>query len=423
MTSNKSFYFIGFGSIGQALLPALIAKGVPPSKINLLAADLDGLEIAKEFGLEIKLNPLYKENFKETLSSVFDIKKGDVVVNLSVNVSSIDLLTYCQEKEWLYIDTSFEDWDDYSDKSNQEFRDKLHNLNPNKSTTAVVCHGANPGLISHLAVEGLRSLAKLKNISDFDSYGELAYKLGIKVIQIAENDTQISDEILDSNTFYNTWSVDGLVAELLQKAEIGVGAHESLSQKNTLDSIGANTLIKSWTPSAQDSIAYLIAHPEAASISEYLTFNNYKPTVYYAYNPSPHTKKSIDKWKDSGYTPPISKKVLKKELTSGTDDLGVLFVYEGGAYWYGSALNLADARGIAGFDHNGATSLQVVAGLLGALEWMLLNQNAGIVEPEQLDSDLVLLIARPYLGNVYGIESLWKPCPSGDLYIDNFLIK
>ena len=50
--------------------------------------------------------------------------------------------------------------------------------------------------------------------------------LGVKVIHIAERDTQVSPKAKEVNEFVNTWSVDGFVSEGCQPAELGWGTHE-----------------------------------------------------------------------------------------------------------------------------------------------------------------------------------------------------
>jgi homospermidine synthase len=54
----------------------------------------------------------------------------------------------------------------------------------------------------------------------------LARDLGIKVIHIAERDTQVADAPKQPGEFVNTWSVDGFVGEGSQPAELGWGTHE-----------------------------------------------------------------------------------------------------------------------------------------------------------------------------------------------------
>jgi homospermidine synthase len=61
-------------------------------------------------------------------------------------------------------------------------------------------------------------------------WAALSHSLGIKVIHIAERDTQRllpqAAARLPPGTFINTWSVDGYVEEGVQPAELGWGSHE-----------------------------------------------------------------------------------------------------------------------------------------------------------------------------------------------------
>jgi len=140
--------------------------------------------------------------------------------------------------------------------------------------------------------------------------------------------------------------------------------------------------------------------------------------VYYAYRPSRLARASLERWQSRNHRPPEKKTILCDQLESGSDELGVLFVFPGGAYWYGSTLGLADARKLA--PHNNATSLQVVAGILGALEWMRQNPAQGVVEAESMDAEVVLEVALPLLGKVAGVMSDWQPSDPGMLEFSAF---
>jgi homospermidine synthase len=78
-----------------------------------------------------------------------------------------------------------------------------------------------------------------------------------------------------------------------------------------------------------------------------------------------------------------------------------------GVYWFGSRLSIAEAR--RGAPHNNATSLQVTAAVLGGMIWAIERPRQGIVEPEEMDFERVLQIARPYLGDVVGVYGDWSP--------------
>ena len=102
------------------------------------------------------------------------------------------------------------------------------------------------------------------------------------------------------------------------------------------------------------------------------------------------------------------KRLIMKEIVTGTDELGVLLMGPPkGVYWFGSRLTIAEARRVA--PHNNATSLQVTAAVLAGIVWALEHPYEGIVEPEEMDFERVLNIARPYLGDVVGVDSDWTP--------------
>ena len=43
------------------------------------------------------------------------------------------------------------------------------------------------------------------------------------------------------------------------------------------------------------------------------------------------------------------------------------------------------------------------------MAWMLQNPHAGVVEPDDIDHEVVLEIAQPYLGELVGVYTDWTP--------------
>jgi homospermidine synthase len=90
------------------------------------------------------------------------------------------------------------------------------------------------------------------------------------------------------------------------------------------------------------------------------------------------------------------------------DELGVLLMGNAkGVYWFGSRLSIAAARRLVPW--NSATSLQVAAGVLAGMVWVLRHPFAGVVEPDDMDHETVLVIAKPYLGELVGVHGNWTP--------------
>ncbi len=225
---------VGYGSISTALLPILTKElGQVFSKIIIIDPKNPSAPGCIS-GLTFVQSAVTKDNYKELLSTV---DSETFVINLSVDVSSIDLVAYCQERGALYIDTCIEPWGGHyvdpsieaSSRTNYALREAMLALRKQFPTgpTAVIAHGANPGIVSHFIKKALHNL-KSTLIPDDDEaprtrqdWAALASKLSIRTIHIAEHDTQLPLEPKRPNEFVNTWSVDGFISEGCQPAELG----------------------------------------------------------------------------------------------------------------------------------------------------------------------------------------------------------
>jgi homospermidine synthase len=431
--------FVGFGSIGQGVLPLIMRHiGITTDRITVLAADDAGAPVAAEYGIRFIKQTLTRENFKRVLDPL--VGRGDFLLNLSVDVSSIALIKFCNEQGALYLDTCIEPWPGgYTDptvppsrRSNYALREEALALRDAKlpGPTAVITHGANPGLVSHLVKQALLNIAADTGVAAGrpgarEGWGQLANKLGVKVIHIAERDTQVAMEPKEPGEFVNTWSVEGFVSEGSQPAELGWGSHEKNWPRDGkkhdfgrgsaiyLMQPGAGTRVRTWTPLAGHFHGFLITHGEAISISDYLTLRKgdqvqYRPTVHYAYHPCDSAVLSVHELAGNNWRIQERKRIMMNEITKGIDELGVLLAgHKKNAYWYGSQLSVQEARQLA--PHNNATSLQVTVAVLAGLVWAIENPNNGVTEPEEMDFERVLEICRPYLGHVVGEYSEWHP--------------
>ncbi len=430
---------VGYGSISTALLPILTKElGQVFSKIIIIDPKNPSAPGCIS-GLTFVQSAVTKDNYKELLSTV---DSETFVINLSVDVSSIDLVAYCQERGALYIDTCIEPWGGHyvdpsieaSSRTNYALREAMLALRKQFPTgpTAVIAHGANPGIVSHFIKKALHNL-KSTLIPDDDEaprtrqdWAALASKLSIRTIHIAEHDTQLPLEPKRPNEFVNTWSVDGFISEGCQPAELGWGTHEDGLPLDAqehhngsrcaiyLNKPGASVRVKTWTPAQGPCLGFLITHNESISIADYLTHIEngevvYRPTVHYAYHPCGDAILSLHEFNGRSWQPQESKRVLSgTEIASGADFLGVLLMgHANNAYWLGSTLSNHEAKKIDGLCS--ATSLQVVAGVVSGIKWALANPQQGIVEADEIDFEAILDYARPYLGEVVGVYTDWSP--------------
>ncbi len=429
---------IGCGSIGQGVLPLILRHiDIAPERIAILTADDRGADLAQRYGVSFTIHPLTRANYRDVLTP--RLRAGDVLLNLSVDVASLDLVALCQGLGALYLDTCIEPWPGgYTDpslspsqRSNYALREAALDLARRTAggPTAVLTHGANPGLVSHLVKQALLDIARDTGVpaapASREDWARLAQQLGVRTVHIAERDTQVANVAKQPGEFVNTWSIDGFVGEGCQPAELGWGSHEKTLPPDGrhhafgagaaiyLDRPGASTRVRSWTPLAGPIHGWLITHSESISIADYLTVReagnvSYRPTVHYAYHPCDDAVLSLHELAGRNWSVQPRQRLLMDEIVSGADELGVLLMgHARGAYWLGSRLSIEEARRLA--PCNNATSLQVTATVLAGLVWALENPRRGIVEADEVDHARVLEIARPYLGEVVGVYSDWTP--------------
>lgn len=444
MNKHASFagrlVFVGFGSIGQGTLPLILRHfDMDPARITIITADERGHDVADQYGIRFLNHPLTRDNFRDVLTPM--LSKGDFLLNVSVDVSSLALVELCWERGALYLDTCIEPWaGGYTDASlspslrtNYALREqalRLRDSAPAGMPTAVLTHGANPGLVSHFIKQGLLDIASdtgkaVEVPHDRDGWAGLAESLSIKTIHVAERDTQVSNRPKKVGEFVNTWSIDGFVGEGCQPAELGWGTHERHWPSDAmrhefgcgaaiyLMRPGASTRVRTWTPKEGAFHGFLVTHSESISTADYYTVRDnggarYRPTVHYAYHPCDDALTSLHELAGKNWQMQPETRLMGKEIVAGIDELGVLLAgHKKGAYWFGSQLSIDEARGLA--PHNSATSLQVTAAVLGGMVWAMENPLQGVVEPEDVDFRRVLDIATPYLGPVVGAYTEWTP--------------
>lgn len=101
---------VGFGSIGRGTLP-LIERHIAydPAAFTVVEPSLEFAALLSDRGIRHLPVALTQDNYREVISDLFPDGRG-FLVNLSVDVGSIDLMLLCQELGVLYLDTVIEPW-------------------------------------------------------------------------------------------------------------------------------------------------------------------------------------------------------------------------------------------------------------------------------------------------------------------------
>ena len=447
---------LGAGSVAQCTLPLILKHFAKPSQVTVIDKLNQSKRIENEIklGVTFKVDEITKENIDSKLSHY--VSAGDLLLDLAWNIDCNVILQWCHDHDVLYLNTSVEEWDPYVDGANRpvlertlyprhmRIRKMIKTWNK-KGPSAVVEHGANPGLVSHFTKAALVDIAnklktenksneKIEKALSEEKYNELAHALGVKVIHIAERDTQITDKVKQVNEFVNTWSVEGFYEEGIAPAEIGWGTHEKQLPKNAIKheddgpsnqiamaQPGAKTWVRSWVPDSE-TIGMVIRHGEAFTITEHLTVKDangkdiYRPTVHYAYCPSNEAIVSMAELEMRQWDLQKNQRIMNEEIIDGEDILGVLLMgHEYKSWWYGSLLSIHDARKLV--PGQSATTLQVACSIIAASMWMIENPEEGVLVPDQLPWRYVLNVAQQYLGEMKSVAKNWDPLMTrNDLY-------
>ena len=126
---------LGCGSVGQCTLP-LVRRHVdmPADRITVMDFEDVRPRIADSLqaGVVFKRERLTQDNYPALLGSL--VGPGDAIVDLSWNVETFDMLSWCAEHRVNYINTSLEEWDPYGDIGSTRAANRPR---PRSSTTAL----------------------------------------------------------------------------------------------------------------------------------------------------------------------------------------------------------------------------------------------------------------------------------------------
>ena len=460
---------IGCGSVGQCTLP-LVRRHVdmPASRITVMDFQdvRPRIEDSLQAGVVFKQARLTQENYAATLGEL--VGPGDVIIDLSWNIETLDMLAWCAEHNVHYMNTSLEKWDPYDDIENKSpYERSLYSRQMRvrqlkgrlaaqaNHPTAIIDHGANPGLVSHFTKRALLEIAAtmlkegvpaatgvnrksfekliaLAESQEEQSFARLAQATGTKVVHISERDTQISSQPKEVGEFVNTWSIEGFYEEGTAPAELGWGTHERRLPPHAYTPIGGpgnqiflaqpgiRTFVHSWVPSGGPIIGMVVRHAESFTISDYLTVWDetiegrravYRPTVHYAYMPCDNAILSLFELTMHNFKLQSKLRIMSDEITGGIDELGVLLMGHGlTTWWTGSQLDIHETRKLV--PGQNATTLQVAAAVVGGLVYVIGHPQQGILVPDDLPFKEILDVAGAYLGPCPSVRSNWTPFES-----------
>jgi homospermidine synthase len=456
MEFQKKVLILGYGAVAKCTLPILLQHvKIPYEHITILDFEEKETDLApwRKKGIRYFRRRITPENLDSVLSEY--LSPGGLLIDLAWNIDCCEVVSWCHDHEVLYVNTSVEVWDSYGERFSAEpYEKSLHKRQMRlreltkdwkDAPTFVVDHGANPGLISHFAKQGLIDIARrmiadglagdpenLGRLIRGGDFAGLAMAVGVKVVHCSERDTQISCQPKQVDEFVGTWSIEGLREEGTAPAEMGWGTHEKEvpdlawfppeEPKNQimLARMGINTWVRSWVPGGE-IVGMVIRHGEAFGISDRWTVWRdgkavYRPTVHYAYVPCDATIASLQELRGRNYELQPKLRIMNdRDIISGADILGALLMgHPYSSWWTGSILPIEESRRLAPGEN--ATTVQVALGVVTAVMWMIENPRKGFCLPDDLPHEFVLSIAKPYLGEFSSGPSDWTPLSDRAVY-------
>lgn len=439
-----SIVLLGYGTIARCALPMLLrTTGLDASRFKAIDAcdRRDELAAYRGAGLVLLRREVVAGNLAAVLAEA--TAPGDLLLNLSVGIDAISVADWCHRNGVLYVDTALEIWDEAiagfaerppAERTEYALHQRIRGLAAAHwradGPTAIVTHGANPGLVSHFAKAALVDVARAMGLGQGapdsrSGWARLAEATGLRAIHIAERDTQVSADPKRPEEFVNTWSIPGLVEEAMMPGEVGWGSHErrlppdgrehAAGPRNAIyiERPAAHILLRSWVPLGGAIVGYALPHSESITLSDYLTLEDagrplYRPTVVFVYLPCDAALASLHETVMRDWRMQTRERIMTDDILEGRDELGVLLLGHGlGGWWYGSQLDIHESRRL--LPGSNPTAIQVAAGAVSAVLWALDNPGRGLCEPEDLPYQEILALARPWLGPMVSSACDWTP--------------
>jgi homospermidine synthase len=384
---------------------------------------------------------LTKENHREVLTPLLTGGPGrGMIVNVSVDTSSVDLMDFCKDIDCHYIDTVAEPWPGFYDdpkitlsqRSNyalargragcpppQARRRDGGELLRRQPRHGVLVRQAGPARRRprHRALGGEPKTREGMGGADAARrhQGHPHRRARHPARQGAKPRGQ----------FVNTWSVEGFVSEGCNPRSSASAPTRRACHRTAIamTSVRRRDLSGATGRRHQGALldadgagpAWLSRHPQRGDLDRRLFHGAtgdkavYRPTCHYAYHPCDDAVLSLHEMAGNAWKRQQTWKILdENEIVDGVDELGVLlYGHAKNAYWYGSSLTIEDTRKLAPYQN--ATGLQVTSAVLAGIVWMLENPDRGVIEADEMDFRRCLEIQLPYLGNVFGTYTDWTP--------------
>jgi len=436
---QNKILFVGYGAVAECTLPIFFKHvKVPPRNVTVMDCE-DRAEKMRKWtvrGVRFVRDRVTRDNLGALLGQY--LGAGDLLIDLAWNIDACEILQWCHDHGVLYVNTSTELWDPYHglpDKHPTTRTLYWRHLNlrrlaaswKEKGPTAVIEHGANPGLISHFTKQGLIDIGsaavadgKLKArdaefVAQFirdRQFNHLARKLGVKVIHCQRARHADHRPPQGGGRVRQHLEHRGLPRRGHDDGRDGVGHPREMAAAARLPPQTGPEEPDLPRPHGHQHLGPILGsqlqHPRHGRAPRRGLHHLrpphrpgegravYRPTVHYAYCPCDCAIASLHELRGYRYELNARQRIMNDEITSGSDILGALIMgHAYNSWWIGSDLSIEESRRLV--PHQNATTMQVAISVVAASMWMMENPAMGLCVPDDLPHDTILGIAKPYL--------------------------
>ena len=116
MKFDRRVLFVGFGAVARCTLPILLKHvQIPPQQITIMDFEPNEASLAPWLakGMTFVKDRVTPENLGSLLGRY--VRAGDLIIDLAWNIGCVEILQWCHDHDVLYLNTSVELWDPYTD--------------------------------------------------------------------------------------------------------------------------------------------------------------------------------------------------------------------------------------------------------------------------------------------------------------------
>ena len=421
---------LGFGGVAKAAVPLILDKIPIESFVLIDRRRIYDSELS--MFKDLKVSRLEKEfecgKLQSEISKI--IYDEDLILDFFGCSESLDVIKACNEKKGIiYLNASLEEYEDNPYPNQYSLYQAMYDYREKYKPTFTGCidSGANPGMITHFCILGIRNMAKeaiekevpdyekIKEALDKNDLASLAEIMQVDTIHISEiEDIEPRDRKIYEGKVTNSWCPISFHEEWNIASEVSLGTKdkESLTKEGYKEIKGSIPLsvvtpypiyLKTASP-FKIFTGKCVRHPETLEISKIFSNSTHVPTVAFVYHPSRLPRLDMEKegWEK------LPKAVID-EITGGplkgSETMGATLISSRKdipSRWYGSIVSCEQCRDVGCISN--PTTLQVAAGVVSHLVFAVMNPNLGLCMPHDFDSEKIMEIAKPYLGTIWDCD-------------------